>query len=201
MITLIDYGMGNIGSVANMIRYLGGQSRVTADPQDIAGAAKLILPGVGSFDAGMNALRKSGLDEAVKTAVTHNGAKLLGICLGMQLLLESSEEGEVTGLGLVPGRSRRLTTEGRWRVPHMGWNRVTPVRASTLFDAGAEEQRFYFVHSYFAECDEEGDACAVSDYGRRFVSALERGNVMGVQFHPEKSHQYGMALLRRFLAC
>ena len=199
MITVIDYGMGNIASVANMIRYLGGASTITSDPAEIAAARKLILPGVGSFDAGMTALRQSGLDAAIKTAV-ENGAKLLGICLGMQLLLEGSEEGEIAGLGLISGRSRRLTPSGRLRVPHMGWNRVQPVRPSSLFEPDAEDQRFYFVHSYFAECDDTADTCAVSEYGRTFASAVERGNVMGVQFHPEKSHQYGMALFRRYLA-
>ena len=199
MITVIDYGMGNIASVANMIRYVGGASSITSDPAEIAAARKLILPGVGSFDAGMTALRQSGLDEAIQTAVG-NGGKLLGICLGMQLLLEGSEEGAIAGLGLIAGRSRRLTASGRLRVPHMGWNRVQPVRPSSLFESDADDQRFYFVHSYFAECDDAADACAVSDYGRTFVSAVERGNVMGVQFHPEKSHQYGMTLFRRYLA-
>lgn len=199
MITVVDYGMGNIASVANMIRHCGGASTITSIPEEIVASDKLILPGVGAFDAGMRALQKSGLDEAIKTAVA-NGAKLLGICLGMQLLLEGSEEGEIPGLRLVPGRSRRLTPGGRLRVPHMGWNRVDPVRPSTLLDPGTGEQRFYFVHSYFAECDDEGDVCATSEYGRTFVSAIEREMVMGVQFHPEKSHQYGMALFRRYIA-
>jgi len=201
MITLIDYGMGNIGSVANMIRHCGGQSVTTARAEDVTRADTLILPGVGSFDAGMRALRERGLDDAIRTAVTENGATLFGICLGMQLLLDGSEEGVEKGLGLVPGRSRRFTGAGALRVPHMGWTQVRPVRQSTLFDPTDDERRFYFVHSYYANCADPSDVAAVSEYGETFTSAIERGDVMGVQFHPEKSHKFGMALFRRFLAC
>lgn len=200
MITIVDYGMGNIGSVANMIRHVGGESRITPDPAAVAKADKLILPGVGHFDAGMSALRGTGLDEAVKAAA-RRGAALLGICLGMQLLLEGSEEGVAKGLDLVPGRAHRFALDGRLRVPHMGWARVQPVRPSRLFELDADEQRFYFVHSYHTHCGGAEDVVALTEYGQTFVSAYERDNIMGVQFHPEKSHKFGMALFRRFLSC
>jgi glutamine amidotransferase len=200
MITIIDYGMGNIGSVSNMIRHVGGASTITGDPVGVAGADKLILPGVGHFDAGMAALRATGLDHAIKAAVA-DGATLLGICLGMQLLLEGSEEGSAVGLGLVPGSARKFVPNGRLHVPHMGWTPVRPVRSSRLFEPNTDEQRFYFVHSYYAQCSHHDDVAAISEYGQQFVSAYERGNVMGVQFHPEKSHKFGMALFRKFLSC
>jgi glutamine amidotransferase len=200
MITIIDYGMGNIASVANMIRHAGGASTITGDPAAVAAADKLILPGVGHFEAGMAALRKTGLDEGVQQAV-RNGATLLGICLGMQLLLRGSEEGSTPGLSLVAGQAHRFRADAGLRVPHMGWSVTRPVRASRLFELNGEEQRFYFVHSYYAKCDEERDVAAVTDYGQPFVSAYEHENVMGVQFHPEKSHRFGLALFRRFLSC
>jgi imidazole glycerol-phosphate synthase subunit HisH len=200
MTLVIDYGMGNLGSVLNMIRRVGGDARASSNAEEVRSAEKLILPGVGAFDAGVSALRNSGLGEAIRYAVGHNGALLLGICLGMQLLLESSEEGVLPGLALAPGRVRRFQVESQGlRVPHMGWNVVRPKRPSKLLDVGAEEQRFYFVHSYFAECDDEKDVAGVTHYGQDFTSALERGSVLGVQFHPEKSHRFGMAVLKRFL--
>ena len=200
MITIIDYGMGNLGSVANMIRHCGGTSVFSSDPEIVAKADRLILPGVGHFDAGMAALRERGLVDAIRSAVA-GGASLFGICLGMQLLLDGSEEGREPGLSLVPGRARLLAAGERGlRVPHMGWNRVTPVRESLLFTPGGDEQRYYFVHSYFVECASDTDVTATADYGQTFAAALERGRIVGVQFHPEKSHRYGMALMRRFLA-
>jgi glutamine amidotransferase len=172
---------------------------LTDDPARVLAADKLILPGVGAFDAGMAALAARGLDEAVHRAVTENGARLLGICLGMHLLLEKSMEGNSPGLGLVPGRARQFVPDGaRVRVPHMGWNVVRPTRDSVLLDHHGEEQRFYFVHSYFAECTDPADAAGLTTHGDDFVSVLERGRVFGVQFHAEKSHRFGMALLRRF---
>jgi glutamine amidotransferase len=200
VITIVDYGMGNIGSVANMIRHVGGESRITSDPDAVAEAERLILPGVGHFDAGMKALRATGLDTAVSSAA-RRGATLLGICLGMQLLLEESEEGVENGLGLVPGQARKFALNGRMRVPHMGWAPVRPIRASRLFPPTPGEQRFYFVHSYHAACARPEDVVGVTEYGQTFVSAYERDNILGVQFHPEKSHKFGMALFRTFLGC
>ena len=201
MITVIDYGMGNIASVLKMIRWIGGEAALAAAPDEVKKAKKLILPGVGAFDAGITALRQSGLDLAIAEAVKQNGSMILGICLGMQLLLESSEEGSLSGLALVPGRVRRFQTEGQeLPVPHMGWNAVRAIRECVLFGPGTEPQRYYFVHSYFAECADPADVTGLTYYGRDFTSAFERGRVLGTQFHPEKSHRFGMALLKRFVA-
>jgi imidazole glycerol-phosphate synthase subunit HisH len=197
-ITIVTAGIGNVGSVRNMLARLGYTATITDDPAQTLAAKKLILPGVGAFDAGMAALRARGLDMAVRRAVLDNGAQLLGICLGMQLLLESSEEGRDRGLGLVPGRVHRFEN-GRLRVPHMGWNVVKPTRDSTLLSLDAPEQRFYFVHSYYAECADPGDVAGTTSYGTEFVSVIEHGRVRGVQFHAEKSHRFGMALLDRFV--
>ncbi|MBT5551895.1 MAG: imidazole glycerol phosphate synthase subunit HisH [Nitrospina sp.] len=195
---VIDSGIGNLASVANMIRKIGGEAKFSSSPDEIRQAQKLILPGVGSYDVGINALRERSLDIAVKTAVKENGSMLLGICLGMQLLFESSEEGNQPGLGLIQGHVRSFQlSEQSLRVPHMGWNVVRPKWTSKLLNVG-DEQRFYFVHSFHADCTNAEDVSATTLYGYDFVSAVERGNVMGVQFHPEKSHRFGMALFKRF---
>jgi imidazole glycerol-phosphate synthase subunit HisH len=196
---VVDSGMGNLASVANMIRKIGGEAKISSSPDEIRRAQKLILPGVGSFDAGIKALKERSLDIAVKAAVKENGSMLLGICLGMQLLFESSEEGNQSGLGLVSGHVHYFQlNDKKLRVPHMGWNIVKPKRSSALFSF-EDEQRFYFVHSYHARCSYAEDVSATTHHGYDFVSATESGNVMGVQFHPEKSHRFGMALFKRFL--
>jgi len=198
--TIVNYGMGNCGSVLNMIRFIGGDARLSTSPDEVRSANTLILPGVGAFDAGMTALQETGMDAAIHEAVMKRGANLLGICLGMQLLMESSEEGNLPGLALVPGIVKRFQVQDlKLRVPHMGWNEVRPVRPSALFGSGTEDYRFYFVHSYYVECKESRDVTGLTRYGHDFTSAFECGRVMGVQFHPEKSHQFGMALLRRLL--
>jgi glutamine amidotransferase len=198
-VIVIDYGVGNIASVLNMIHFVGGDARASTSPNEVREAPLLVLPGVGSFDAGITALRTTGMDAAITEAVA-GGATILGICLGMQLFMESSEEGALPGLGLVRGRAKRFQVQDlRLRVPHMGWNIVRPIRPSTLFDLEADEQRFYFVHSYYVECDNPHDIAGVTQYGREFTSALEHGRVLGVQFHPEKSHRFGMTLFKRLL--
>lgn len=192
--------MGNVASVLNIIRFIGGDARISTSPEEVRDASILILPGVGAFDAGISSLHETGMDKAIHEAVSDNGATILGICLGMQLLMDSSEEGHLPGLALVPGKVKRFKVhEHGLRVPHMGWNTVQPTRSSKLFDSSAEECRFYFVHSYHVECDDPQDVTGVTHYGYDFTSAFERGQVLGVQFHPEKSHRFGMALLKRFL--
>jgi imidazole glycerol-phosphate synthase subunit HisH len=196
---VIDSGMGNLASVANMIRKIGGEAKITSSPEEISQAQKLVLPGVGSFDAGINALTNYSLDLAIKKAVKENGSFLLGICLGMQLLFESSEEGTQSGLGLIPGHVKRFRLDDQnLRIPHMGWNVVRPKQSSNLFNV-EDKQRFYFVHSYHVDCTNVKDVSAETQYGYDFVSAVESKNVMGVQFHPEKSHRFGMGLFERFL--
>lgn len=199
-VVIIDYGMGNTASVLNMIRFIGGNVKISSSPEEIKSASKLILPGVGSFDAGVNSLSEAGLDSAIYHAVNKEGSVILGICLGMQLLMDSSEEGDLSGLGLVPGKVRRFDIKNQGlRVPHMGWNVVNLTRDSLLFNLNGGEQRFYFVHSYYAECKNHEDITGLTNYGNDFISAFEHDNILGVQFHPEKSHRYGMNLLLKFL--
>lgn len=197
-ICIVNYGMGNVGSIANMIRKVGGEATVTGDPDRLAAAGKLVLPGVGAFDQGMRALTEHRLVAPLKDAAAR-GTPILGICLGMQLMMESSEEGRLPGLALVPGNVRRFPCgKDLPRVPHMGWNRIAVSRQSLLFGDG--DQRYYFVHSYYVTCADPEDTIATTSHGLEFVSAFGRGSLFGVQFHPEKSHRFGMELFRRFLA-
>lgn len=196
---IVDFGLGNLGSVVNMIRKVGGEAKITSSPDEIRQGVKLVLPGVGSFDEGVNSLRERSLDLALKTAIHENGAFLLGICLGMQLLFESSEEGNQPGLSLIQGNVRRFQLDNtNLRVPHMGWNLVKTNRNSHLFTFD-DQHRFYFAHSYYPSCENAENIIAETHYGYNFPSVVERERVIGVQFHPEKSHSFGMALFQRYL--
>lgn len=201
MIHVIDYKIGNIGSVINMLHHLGADVCIASRPKDIEFADKIILPGVGSFDAGVAALNHSGFGEAIKEAVNRQ-TYVLGICLGMQLLMEFSEEGGSPGLGIVPGHVKKFTKEQEsMRIPHMGWNTVDIIKKSRLFQRDKDlENRFYFVHSYYVLCSHEEDRVGLTSYGSKFTSVFERQRVMGVQFHPEKSHRYGKELFKNFMA-
>ena len=198
MITIIDYNMGNVGSIRNMLKKVGVESRITAEPSLIAVAEKLVLPGVGAFDAGMDNLQRSGAMAALRKRVLEDRVPILGICLGMQLMARSSEEGQRAGLGWIDAEVLRFDSGAALKVPHMGWNRVEVVRESPLTASLPAEPRFYFVHSYFVRCRNEADVLLSTPYGRPFHSAFRRDNVYGVQFHPEKSHKFGMALLANF---
>lgn len=200
MITVIDFGMGNVGSVVNMLKRVGVESRLSCAETDILSANQLILPGVGAFGKGMENLRRKGLIEVLEEAVFNRGKPILGICLGMQLLLKSSSEAPGPGLGWIDGEVVRFSPDEseKLRVPHMGWSTIRTQPGSTLFAGLAAESRFYFVHSYHAVCRCAGDVAAYASYGIDFVAAIERRNIFGVQFHPEKSHRFGADLLRRF---
>lgn len=201
MIVVVDYGVGNVGSVQNMLRKVGARVRVSGAAADIAAADKLILPGVGHFGRGMAKLKGTGLIPALEEQVLVQRKPVLGICLGMQMMTRGSEESDVPGLGWVDAFTRRFDEAGGLRVPHMGWNVVRPRNGSRLFDAPASEpERFYFVHSYFVRTADPHHVAAECLYGTEFAASFEAGNLYGVQFHPEKSHLFGMALLRRFVA-
>jgi imidazole glycerol-phosphate synthase subunit HisH len=195
---VIDCGIGNVGAVRSMYRRLGHHAELIDAPRSLKPGDRLILPGVGAFDFGAEAIERRGFVPFLRDAAAA-GHPLLGICLGMQLLCRGSEEGGRTGLGLVQADVVRLDPgPGRVRIPHMGWNVVTPRRANPLLPIGGEEQRFYFTHSYRVRCDREDEVWATTVHGTEFPSAIGSGNVMGVQFHPEKSHRFGKALLERF---
>lgn len=201
LITVLNYGSGNIGSVLNMIRYVGGHAVVAESPVELLKAEKILLPGVGSFDNAMTRLKGLGLVEPLKERVAV-GIPVLGICLGMQLLAESSEEGDMAGLGLIPGVVRRIRLRddtNKLKVPHMGWNHAIPVRHHPLVESLEDLARYYFVHSYFFDCACSEDILLRTKYGNEFTSGVHRENVVGVQFHPEKSHRYGMQLIRNFV--
>lgn len=200
MIVIVDYGAGNLASVRNMIRKVGGDAIISNKADDIAAATKILLPGVGAFDYGMRKLHEIGLVCSLRERAGA-GIPLLGICLGMQLLSQGSEEGREPGLGLIAARFVKFIPNraARLRVPHVGWNTIKIIKDNALLPKTIEEQRFYFVHSYYAQCDSDVDKIAVTDYGGEFVSAYSHGNVFGCQFHPEKSHKFGMALMKRFL--
>jgi imidazole glycerol-phosphate synthase subunit HisH len=202
VIVIADYGLGNISSIRNMLAKAGcAQVRVTGEAAEIAQAAKLILPGVGAFDHGMARLRSGGQVEALTEAAVRRGVPTLGICLGMQLMCRTSEEGELPGLGWIDASVVRFAPPAgsALKVPHMGWNTVHAVKSTPLLpDEG--EQRFYFVHSFHAVCNRSTDVWATAHHGYDFAAAVNCGNIYGVQFHPEKSHRFGMDMLSRFVA-
>lgn len=199
MITTIDYGMGNLGSIHNMIKKIGFQSEITSDIEKIQYASKIILPGVGAFDKAMSNLKNLNLIEVIRQKAQEK-TPLLGICLGMQLLSNGSEEGVLPGLGLIPGKVKKFVLPPGYKVPHMGWNTVDYNGESPLFRGFErfEEARFYFVHSYHFVCDDDRQVIGSTDYGTAFTAAVQSGGIYGVQFHPEKSHKFGMLLLQNF---
>jgi glutamine amidotransferase len=203
MIVIIDYGMGNLGSIQNMLKKIGAQAVISSDIQAVERADKLILPGVGAFDTGMKQLEELGLIDVLNDKVLNRKTPTLGVCLGMQLLMQGSEEGVRPGLGWIDGETIRFRFDPKrtnLKIPHMGWNTVTIIRDGTLFKGlNQEEARFYFVHSYHVVCNREEDILARSFYGYDFASAVQRGNIMGTQFHPEKSHKFGMKIYENFV--
>lgn len=199
-VAIIDYGMGNINSIKNMLRYLGYEGILTNDPQVIHNAKKIILPGVGHYKKAMDNIMQLGLDVIIKEAALKEGKPILGICLGMQLLMTHSEEGNCQGLDLIKGNVKRfqLNTE-IYKIPHMGWDYIDIQNDSFLFENIQENSRYYFVHSYYVQCDRKEDVLAETEYGLRFHSIIGHENVVGTQFHPEKSHKFGMKIFQNFM--
>lgn len=200
MIVIVDYECGNIASVLNMIRKAGGDATVSGSHEVIQQASKLVLPGVGAYDQGMSHLHAKQLPEILQARAAA-GVPLLGICLGMQLLGLGSEEGKIPGLGLIAARFKRFVfnADSAMRIPHVGWNTVHTQKTNPLIPSDQEEKRYYFDHSYYAVCAHEEDILATTEYGHGFPSAYSRESVYGVQFHPEKSHRFGLSLIKQFL--
>jgi glutamine amidotransferase len=201
MIAIVDYGIGNLGSMLNMLKRIGVQAWIEADPAKLRSATKLILPGVGAFDAAMSRIAAvTGLRALLDDKVLVERVPVLGVCLGMQLLTRGSEEGVLPGLGWIPADTRRFPNEALLKVPHMGWNLARPTTPSPLTADLGPEERYYFVHSYAVHVEDPTHSLMRTHYGLDFDSAIGRDNIYGVQFHPEKSHRFGMKLLQNFAA-
>jgi glutamine amidotransferase len=200
VITVVDYGVGNIGAILNMLDYLSIEAQASGDPDVLAQAERLILPGVGAFDKAMSTLRSRQLIKPLNHAALERKVPVMGVCLGMQLLARRSEEGNEAGLGWIDADVHRISlpTGTSLKVPHIGWMEVRPTRPSDFFNPDLTDERFYFDHSYHVICDRQEDVTATIDYSTPLCCAVQVGNVFGVQFHPEKSHRFGMRLLRAF---
>ncbi len=201
MIIVVDYGVGNLGSIVNMFKKIGAKAMASSDPVVIEDAEKLILPGIGAFDAGMQKLNERGLIPLLNKLVLEKKIPVLGLCLGLQLMTKRSAEGQLPGLDWLDAETLRFRFEGansNLKVPHMGWNTIETRRPHPLFTDLDPDARFYFVHSYYVQSRDPETVLAETDYGGRFHSILGKGNIMGAQFHPEKSHKFGLRLLKNF---
>ncbi len=198
MIAILNYGIGNLKSIYNMFKKIGIESIITSDIQTIQKADKYILPGVGSFDCGITSLKSASFFKTLEEEVLKNKKPILGICLGMQLLTKQSEEGKEKGLGWIDAKSVKFDLgEMNLAIPHMGWNTTQPKNMKTIFK-NLEDNRFYFVHSYHVQCADDKNIIATANYGKEFTCSVQKDNIFGVQFHPEKSHKFGMQLLKNF---
>ena len=202
MIIVIDYGMGNVGSVLNMLKKVGAEASSSSDPRTIAQAQKLILPGVGAFDQGISNIDAHHLKDVLTRRVLEEKAPFLGICLGAQLLARTSEEGILPGLGWIDAKVIRFRfpySLGGLKVPHMGWNNIIFKQENPLLQDLDDEPRFYFVHSYYIDCNNRKNIVATSLHGLEFAAVINQDNIWGTQFHPEKSHKFGMRVLKNFV--
>jgi imidazole glycerol-phosphate synthase subunit HisH len=201
MITIIDYGMGNLHSIKNMFKKIGYSSIISSDIDVISKAEKIILPGIGAFDNAMQNIEKLGLFDILNQKALIEKIPILGVCLGMQLMTEGSEEGMLPGLKWIEAKTKKFTFEAskNLKIPHMGWNVVQPTDYSSIFKGMNEEEiRFYFVHSYYVHCEKRENILAESEYGGLFTCALHKDNLFATQYHPEKSHRFGMTLYTNF---
>lgn len=199
MIAIVDYKMGNLRSVLKAFKRIGVDAEITSDPLRISSAEKIILPGVGRFEQGIHELKESGLAEILVDQICNQRKPVLGICLGMQLLTRHSEEGNVDGLGIINAHTKKFHFQEKvLKVPHIGWNSVNWSSQSKMYSEEASQSKFYFVHSYYVESDDDNLVKQTTDYGHSFISGFELDNIFGVQFHPEKSHSQGLDLLKKF---
>ncbi|MBN8543776.1 MAG: imidazole glycerol phosphate synthase subunit HisH [Alphaproteobacteria bacterium] len=198
MIVIVNYGVGNLSSVHNMLRKAGADVMVSDKPSDILAADKLLLPGVGHFDYGMKMLNESGLRDALDHFALELKKPVLGICLGAQILGKGSEEGTAAGLGWIDMQCKRIPAAEGLRVPHMGWNKIAVKQQAPLFTHATPDARYYFVHSYYMNCANDADIAATAQHGITFTCAVQRGNIYGTQFHPEKSLRHGLAIMKAF---
>jgi glutamine amidotransferase len=199
MTTIINYNLGNPKSIKNMLSYLGIDAVISDDLNTLKSADRLILPGVGHFVHGMNQLDTLGISDIIKEHALSAQRPILGICLGMQLMTNFSEEGDVAGLGLIDAQTKKFQLEDKsHKIPHMGWNEVSWQKEPPILNSISKKPRYYFIHSYFVECMNQQNILGITNYGQDFVSAFQHDNIIGMQFHPEKSHRFGMELLQNF---
>ena len=201
MIAIIDYGVGNIRAFINIYKKLDIPIIAAKKEEDLKFADKLILPGVGAFDHAMEQLKQSGMKESLDELVLKNKIPVIGVCVGMQMLANSSEEGKLPGLGWIDGSVKKFdgsTIQYSTHLPHMGWNDIQPIKENKILTGLENDAKFYFLHSYYFHCNQQEDAIATTDYGIEFSCAINKENIYGVQFHPEKSHRYGIQLLENF---
>lgn len=201
MITIIDYGLGNINAFVNVYERLNIPVKVAQNKEQLIGATKLILPGVGAFDYAMTKLNNSGMKEDITELVLNYKLPIMGICVGMQILADSSDEGNMQGLGWIEGKVKLFDTSNlrfKTKLPHMGWNTINPINGNPLLRSFDTESRFYFLHSYYFEPSNSESVIAITEYGKKYASAVNKENIYGIQFHPEKSLSNGMQLLKNF---
>ena len=201
MITIINYGSGNISAIGNIYERLKVPFKIANSPDEVLGAEKIILPGVGAFDETISMLDESGFRSVLDKEVLENKVPVIGICVGMQILAKSSEEGKLPGLGWIDGVVKKIDKSlitFKPKIPHLGWNSIEVTNPNALYDGINEEEGFYFLHSYYFECNNEADVLSKTFYGKSFTSSVNNNNIYGVQFHPEKSHSNGVQLLHNF---